>query len=91
MVCTFLWHTGVPGIVPLLRCFIADRGATLGPPQHAEGSVQPLEGAAPHRRTVKVSDCGADRKEKRHFIDYLMLNMPGLASVCLPKPNQMSH
>lgn len=45
---TFLRHTGVPGIVPLLRRFVTDRVAALGPPQHAEGSVQPLEGAAPH-------------------------------------------
>lgn len=68
--CTFpLRHAGVPGIVPLLGRLVADRGAALGPPQHAEGSVQPLEGAAPHGGTVKVSDCGADRKEKRDFID----------------------
>lgn len=62
VVCTFLRRTGVSGIVPLLRRFIADRVAALGPPQHAEGSVQPLEGAAPHRRAVKVSDCGAGRR-----------------------------
>lgn len=48
MIRTFLRHAGIPGIVPLLRRFIAHRVAALGPPQDAEGSVQPLEGAAPH-------------------------------------------
>lgn len=45
---TFWRHAGIPGVVPLLGCFIADCVAALGPPQDAEGSVQPLEGAAPH-------------------------------------------
>lgn len=45
---TFLWHTGISGIVSFLRCLIANSVATLSPPQDAEGPVQPSEGATPH-------------------------------------------
>lgn len=45
---TFLWHAGVSGVVSLLGRLVADGVATLGPPQDAEGPVQPPEGATPH-------------------------------------------
>jgi len=72
---TFLWHTEIPGIVSLLRCLIADCVATLGPPQDTESPVQPPEGAAPHWRTVKISDC-KEKEENGPFINYLTFNMP---------------
>lgn len=62
---TFLRHAGIPGVVSLLGRLIAHRVAALGPPQDAERPVQPPEGAAPHRRTVEVSDCKEDRGENR--------------------------
>lgn len=45
---TFAGYAGIPGVVPLLGRLIAHGGAALGPSQHAEGPVQPPEGAAPH-------------------------------------------
>lgn len=59
---TFLWHTGIPGIVSFLRCLIANSVATLSPPQDAEGPVQPPEGATPHWRAIKISDCRGERE-----------------------------
>lgn len=61
---TFLWDTGIPGIVSLLRRLIADCVAALGPPQDTEGPVQPPEGAAPHWRPVEISDCIEVRGER---------------------------
>lgn len=61
---TFLRHAGIPGIVSLLRRLIAHRVATFGPPQDTERPVQPPEGTTPHWRTVKVSDCRGDRRER---------------------------
>lgn len=45
---TSLWHRGISGIVSFLGCLVAHCGATLGPSQDTECSVQPPEGAAPH-------------------------------------------
>lgn len=59
---TFLWHTRIPGVVSLLRRLIAYCIATLGPPQDTERPVQPPERAAPHWRTIKVSDCKGERE-----------------------------
>lgn len=61
---TFARHTGIPGIVSLLGRLIAHCVATLGPSQDTEGPVQPPEGAAPHWRTFKVSDCEGSRGER---------------------------
>lgn len=80
---TFSRHTGIPGIVSLLRCLIAHCVATFGPSQHTECPVQPPEGAAPHWRSVKVSYCEGDRGEREALY---RLPHPEHAQTCLNLP-----
>lgn len=62
------------------------RCATLGPPEHAERSVQTPERATPHRRAVEVTDCRIHNEDESQSLNK---NMPGLVQVSSTTANEL--